>query len=479
MPQPPRSVGAPSAEGIRTFALSPVLLRRVISGRSQPLPSVIQGKVEQALGVDFSDVRIRIGPEPAALGANAFSTGSTIYFAPGRFQPQTLEGQRLIARELVHIHQQRTGRLAPPRDGTCRIVHDPVLESEADQIAALILQPSLTRALVTIRRSASIPLILSHGCTIAGASVVQRMEDSGMRDRLVVSAESPLDESVQPISLIVDDEKAAAEEQPATNPPGHQYARFDQNPLFPIEMEDWLMFVNQGSLGDCHFLAGVAALVITRPRYLEAMILERRTEDGRVFEVKFKNGKILVDDQLPVSSGALKFASKEVTPNSNHAIFAAILEKAAACRLGSYNALIGGQPADTLKLLASSTKSFIPGKYSKREDWQQHLALLCSKRYPAVLLMDTNYVRFIKGIRESSRQGSHVVAINRIEKRSERFVVTIFDQGKRPGDPRRNLEIGENDLVNSLFKGTFPLEFPEGTEEETRYVLQGTVYLVI
>jgi hypothetical protein len=33
-----------------------------------------------------------------------------------KFQPHTFEGQRLIARELVHIHQQRTGRIAPSDD---------------------------------------------------------------------------------------------------------------------------------------------------------------------------------------------------------------------------------------------------------------------------------------------------------------------------------------------------------------------------
>jgi Domain of unknown function (DUF4157) len=65
-------------------------------------------ELEPALGADFSDVRVHTdGPSTARLGASAYTVGTDVVFAPGRFRPDTDQGVRLIAHELTHVVQQR------------------------------------------------------------------------------------------------------------------------------------------------------------------------------------------------------------------------------------------------------------------------------------------------------------------------------------------------------------------------------------
>ena len=83
-------------------------------GSGQRLPDAVRQKMESALGGDFSDVRIHLGAEANAIGAVAFTHGSNIYFAPGRYVPHTDQGQRLLGHELAHVLQQRAGRVRNP-----------------------------------------------------------------------------------------------------------------------------------------------------------------------------------------------------------------------------------------------------------------------------------------------------------------------------------------------------------------------------
>jgi predicted SprT family Zn-dependent metalloprotease len=80
-----------------------------------PLPPTLQHQMETSFGTSFSDVRVHHGHEATMLGANAFTNGNDIHFAPGQYQPHSPTGQELIAHELTHVVQQRQGRvgLAP------------------------------------------------------------------------------------------------------------------------------------------------------------------------------------------------------------------------------------------------------------------------------------------------------------------------------------------------------------------------------
>jgi ribosomal protein S18 acetylase RimI-like enzyme len=104
------------------------------SGGGQPLPDAVRGRMEAALGADFSDVRVHVGPQAERIGAIAFTLGSDIYFAPGRYQPDTMQGQQVLGHELAHILQQRAGRVRNPRGTGVAVVQDRALEAEADRM---------------------------------------------------------------------------------------------------------------------------------------------------------------------------------------------------------------------------------------------------------------------------------------------------------------------------------------------------------
>ncbi len=101
----------------------------------QQLPGPLLAKMEAAFGADFSSVRVHVGPQAARIGAIAFTTGNDLYFAPGRYQPDSVQGQQLIGHELAHVIQQRQGRVRAPGSGVA-VVQDHALEAEADRLGA-------------------------------------------------------------------------------------------------------------------------------------------------------------------------------------------------------------------------------------------------------------------------------------------------------------------------------------------------------
>ncbi len=111
-------------------------------GSGHPLPPQIRQQMERALGADFSDVRVHVGTEASRIGALAFTTGSDIYFAHGQYNVASPAGQQLIGHELVHVVQQRAGRVRNPFGSDLAVVQDPALEAEADRIARRALQPA-------------------------------------------------------------------------------------------------------------------------------------------------------------------------------------------------------------------------------------------------------------------------------------------------------------------------------------------------
>lgn len=118
-----------SAAGVEAFR---VPLRPKSGGL--PLPSDVRTKMETAFGADFSHVRVHIGREASALGAIAYTWGNNIHFAPGQYNPHTLQGQKLLGHELWHVVQQQSGRVKNPFGGGVAVVQDHALEAEADRM---------------------------------------------------------------------------------------------------------------------------------------------------------------------------------------------------------------------------------------------------------------------------------------------------------------------------------------------------------
>jgi hypothetical protein len=87
-------------------------------GGGQPLPDNVRGSMEGAFGADFGNVRVHTGAESDTLNrsvqARAFTTGSDIFFREGEYNPDSSDGQRLIAHELTHTIQQ--GAVQQKRD---------------------------------------------------------------------------------------------------------------------------------------------------------------------------------------------------------------------------------------------------------------------------------------------------------------------------------------------------------------------------
>lgn len=132
-----------SAHGVEAFR---VPLRPKAGGL--PLPSEVRTKMETAFGADFSDVRVHIGHEATSLGAIAYTWGTNIHFAPGQYNPHTLQGQKLLGHELWHVVQQRSGRVKNPFGGGVAVVQDHGLEAEADRMG---IKAALTQVVVRKR----------------------------------------------------------------------------------------------------------------------------------------------------------------------------------------------------------------------------------------------------------------------------------------------------------------------------------------
>lgn len=101
------------------------------------LPDEFKAEMETGLGDDFSDVRVHPASSKAGqVNALAYTQGSDIHIAPGRFQPHAAQGRQLLAHELTHVVQQREGRVAPTGEaGGMPLNDDPLLEKEAEEKA--------------------------------------------------------------------------------------------------------------------------------------------------------------------------------------------------------------------------------------------------------------------------------------------------------------------------------------------------------
>lgn len=104
-------------------------------GPGLPLPATERRYFEDRLRADLGAVRVHPDAEAAqALNANAFAAGHNIGFAPGRWQPGSHEGRRLLAHELAHVVEQgRRGQPAVQLDEAAK-------PAEADQAADVLTE---------------------------------------------------------------------------------------------------------------------------------------------------------------------------------------------------------------------------------------------------------------------------------------------------------------------------------------------------
>jgi hypothetical protein len=79
-------------------------------GGGQPLNAGLQQSMGEAMGADFSSVRVHTDAQSDQLNrsiqAKAFTTGQNVFFRQGAYQPGNRGGQELLAHELTHVMQQ-------------------------------------------------------------------------------------------------------------------------------------------------------------------------------------------------------------------------------------------------------------------------------------------------------------------------------------------------------------------------------------
>ena len=90
----------------------PPIVGETLHSSGQTLDPETRAFFESHFAYDFRDVRIhtdtRAAQSARAVNALAYTVGSHVAFAPGRFSPRTPGGQQLLAHELTHVVQQRS-----------------------------------------------------------------------------------------------------------------------------------------------------------------------------------------------------------------------------------------------------------------------------------------------------------------------------------------------------------------------------------
>jgi hypothetical protein len=128
-------------EGLQT---KPILQRREVSaggeastelesainnekGSGQPIEASLQESMGQAMGADFSQVRVHTDAQSDQLNqsiqAKAFTAGQDVFFRQGAYEPGSRGGQELIAHELTHVVQQSRGTISSEEKGDKKIIN--------------------------------------------------------------------------------------------------------------------------------------------------------------------------------------------------------------------------------------------------------------------------------------------------------------------------------------------------------------------
>jgi hypothetical protein len=88
------------------------------SGGGAPLDAATRTDMESRFGADFSDVRVHTDgaahESAKSVNAQAYTVGPNIVFQRDKYDPASDSGKHMLAHELTHVVQQRSG----PVDGT-------------------------------------------------------------------------------------------------------------------------------------------------------------------------------------------------------------------------------------------------------------------------------------------------------------------------------------------------------------------------
>jgi pyrrolidone-carboxylate peptidase len=331
------------AEGAANSAASaPASVERVLGNSGRPLEAGLRQEMGERFGHDFSQVRVHTGGEAEQsardVNALAYTAGHNIVFGAGAFRPQSSEGRRLLAHELTHVVQQsgHQASQAPtlqrkadsdrPKESSRKLLHK-LKQEKGDEKAKLRLTPGVL-AWVTALRSGE----------------------------------------VDPNEA--DPAKPKADLDASYTQKRHEGEAFTwgKGDVHGVDVSD----VNQGNIGDCYFMALLAAIAEVRPDAIEQMV--KPNADGS-FTVSFfapdgkKIQQVVWPDFPTGASGAASFAGHGDNDNVyGKELWPMLIEKAWMQVRGSWRNMEGGMSdpkQHAIGMTGNERDNFdLPGKLS-------------------------------------------------------------------------------------------------------------------
>jgi hypothetical protein len=125
----------------------PSLVKDVVGSGGAPLDRDTRGFMESRLGADFGDVRVHTDAKASesarSVQAHAYTVGSDVVFQSDKYAPENDSGKRMLAHELTHVVQQRSGPVAgTPAPGGIKVSHpsdsfEQAAESTAERVMSV------------------------------------------------------------------------------------------------------------------------------------------------------------------------------------------------------------------------------------------------------------------------------------------------------------------------------------------------------
>jgi uncharacterized protein DUF4157 len=149
----------------------------VNSGGGAPLDTETRADMETRFGHDFGDVRVHTDgaahESAKSVNAQAYTVGSNVVFQRDKYDPSSDGGKHMLAHELTHVVQQRSGPVDGTDTGGGVKVSNPSDRFEREAVA-------------NADRLMSAPTVAS-----AAGPAVQRCEDGGAHEESVQREEAP------------------------------------------------------------------------------------------------------------------------------------------------------------------------------------------------------------------------------------------------------------------------------------------------
>lgn len=146
-----RAVGNAGTATLLDGEPSPV--HNVVSSGGSPLEPGVRADMESRFGADFGDVRIHDGgaahDSAKSVNAQAYTVGSNVVFQRDKYDPASDTGKHMLAHELTHVVQQRSGPVDGTDTGGGVAISDPSDRFEREAVAnadRMVSTPTATPA---------------------------------------------------------------------------------------------------------------------------------------------------------------------------------------------------------------------------------------------------------------------------------------------------------------------------------------------